>query len=427
MFRYGGIGGSVAADTTAYLAAVGQANQFSNNAAEVIIPVTTSGFFISTGAVAKRPLKIRGYGSLTSLLVAQSDINLLILDNSGTGGAAGKACVLEDFGMTGIYTGATANGLTLKSAHDTIMRGMRITGFGIGLYFYSGSNFCCKIQDSRIEGNVGRNIFAAANTNALTMINVAFGSAGTNLTPLGMTIVDSNSLVMVGADCEGLRATTAGTAINGSAIVFGIDIDATSTLVADHKIGCHFENNANTVGEIRVGATSKVRGVTIDGGTLMANSASGAYGLNLLNASGVLWNPAVFFSDYGTANINYGTTDTITIVPADGLTTQGTFSLGNGAVILPQSAASQTLTNNATITTLNLTVIRVNEAGNVTGIIMQTAAAAQDITVINESNATITFAASSSHVADGSTSAIPALCSRKFTWNTVAALWFRAA
>jgi hypothetical protein len=49
--------------------------------------------------------------------------------------------------------------------------------------------------------------------------------------------------------------------------------------------------------------------------------------------------------------------------------------------------------------------------------------------VVNTTNFTITFDVSSttSHVADGSTSAIPGLCSRGFLYKYSTSLWYRMA
>jgi hypothetical protein len=419
--RYGGVGGNTALDTAAWLAAVAQANQFANYSAAIFIPTTTTGFFINAGATATRPIKITGNGWLNSFLVAQNDITMLTLNNLG----AGYGNTLRDFGFTGIYTAATQDGITFESSHDNIIDGVRITGFGLGLDFFSGSNFGNKISNSRIEGNRNRNIFASAQTHALSLFNVAFGSSGTNLTPIGLSIVDSNSLSVLSCDCEGLR---------GAGTVVGIDIDATSTLVADYVISCHFENNANTVGEIRVGATSQIQGLTLHG-TIMANTAAGAIGLNLVKASGVHWSVPSFFSNFGTANIQYGTVSKCFILPGDALTTQGVAELGNGNLYSPLAANAAALANGSTITTLNTTTVRCTIAGgaNVSTIKMQAgpgtaSTGAQECTLINESAFTITFdIAANSNVADGATSAIPALSARKFTWDPSTALWYRAA
>lgn len=422
--RYGGVSGNATLDTAAWLAAVAQASQFANGAAAIFVPTTTAGFLINTGATATRPIKIFGNGYLNSLLIAQADITMLTLNASG-GANAAFGCRIQDVGFTGVYAGATQDGITFLNSHDTILDGVRITGFGIGLDFFSGSSFCVKVLNSRIEGNRNRNINAAAQTHALSLINVALGSSGTNLSPIGMSHTDSNSLFMFGCDLEGLR---------GAGTVVGIDIDATSTIVGDHVICCHFENNANTVGEIRVGATSQVQGINLFG-TIMANSAAGAIGLNLVKAAGVSWPGVSFFSNFGTANIQYGTVSKTNIIPGDALTTQGVAELGNGNLYSPLAANAAALVNGGTITTLNTTVVRCTIAGgaNVNSIKLQSGpgtalTGAQECTLINESAFTISFdIAANSNVADGAASAIPALTSRKFTWDPTTSLWYRAA
>lgn len=90
-----------------------------------------------------------------------------------------------------------------------------------------------------------------------------------------------------------------------------------------------------------------------------------------------------------------------------------------------QSQTAVAIVNGNTIVT-NITVSRVNPAGNVTGIILQKGnAPGQEVTVINESAFTVTFAAvGTSFVANGTAEVIAANSGRRYLWNTVTGKWY---
>lgn len=85
--------------------------------------------------------------------------------------------------------------------------------------------------------------------------------------------------------------------------------------------------------------------------------------------------------------------------------------------------------NGGTINTANVTVARVQPVANRTTLILQAGTVAgQMVFVENNSAFTCTFdVAATSNVADGATSAIPALTGRLFMWSAAAGRWFRAA
>jgi len=92
-----------------------------------------------------------------------------------------------------------------------------------------------------------------------------------------------------------------------------------------------------------------------------------------------------------------------------------------------QSATSNAISDNGTITTTHITMARVNPAGNRTGIILESGTQPSQLCVVvneNSSNS-ITFAASgTSHVAGGASVSVAALSSRAFWWDNVQSLWF---
>jgi hypothetical protein len=272
--RYGAIGGSTSADNRAWAAAIAQANAFGTSppviGAPIYVPATVSGFAITAAQTLNRPARIYGDGYLSSFLNDTTDAGILILNSSSA------STVIEGVGFTGFGVHATAACLTLESAHHCVFNNIRIAGFGLGINFVSGSSYLCTISNSRIEGNLNRNIWAATDTNGLRMIGVAFGSSGDLISPIGMSIFDSNSLYMAGCDCEGVTRVC-------------IDIDAVNTsLPAAHVItGCHFEGNCSDLGDIRIGATKAVTGVTVIS-SIFAPATGALCGINAVNANGLV-------------------------------------------------------------------------------------------------------------------------------------------
>ena len=115
--------------------------------------------------------------------------------------------------------------------------------------------------------------------------------------------------------------------------------------------------------------------------------------------------------------------DAITIFQADRRVFNSNGIAEGQSVTAPATASS------GTIATASLGVSRVAPTGNITGVILQIGNyQGQMVTVINEANFTIAFAvAGTSNVADGATSSIPALCARRFTYDSVTSLWYRNA
>lgn len=112
----------------------------------------------------------------------------------------------------------------------------------------------------------------------------------------------------------------------------------------------------------------------------------------------------------------------------DGSTsTVGNFVVVDGAqAAAGQSSSAQSVASSGTITTTGIGVARVTTAGAVTGVILQAGQAGQQVTVINESANSITFAASgTSHVADGVADVIAATSARTFVYDSGTSLWYR--
>lgn len=93
-----------------------------------------------------------------------------------------------------------------------------------------------------------------------------------------------------------------------------------------------------------------------------------------------------------------------------------------------ESATAVVITNGNTITSNGLRTSRVNPGGAVTGLILQKGSyQGQQITVINESASSVTFAVvGTSFVADGASAVIAALTQKTFFWDTSTAVWYHS-
>lgn len=90
----------------------------------------------------------------------------------------------------------------------------------------------------------------------------------------------------------------------------------------------------------------------------------------------------------------------------------------------------QALSSSGTIKTNtdgNFALIPVTETGNVTGMILEAPSrTGVQVTIINRSGFSITFASSGSHVADGSSDVIAANCAGTYTYDAGTSLWYRS-
>lgn len=116
---------------------------------------------------------------------------------------------------------------------------------------------------------------------------------------------------------------------------------------------------------------------------------------------------------------------TILRLYSDNYTTR-TVELSNGTISLLQSTTAAVIATSGTITTSGVGVARVAPTGTVTGIILQSGTnAGQMVHVINESAFSVTFAASgTSHVAQGTSTVIPANGRLSFCWDSSTSLWY---
>lgn len=244
--------------------------------APVYIPGAMGALTITAGVAAFNvPVTIYGDGYSKSQISTANDITVLTL-NLGASGS-----ILKDFQISGKGAGATLPGILFTNNNQSRMERVRVATFGVGVRFAQGANSCylqCMI-DCRIESNQTTNIDAQKATNQLRLYGVTCGG-GPSIT--GLKLIDCTDCSAVGLNIE-----------NPSLV--GIDIDSPSGgayVGAGHTfIDPHFET-ATSAGDIRIGNTALVNGVTVIGGYTNPTGAAdcginiGAGGCNGLRVIG---------------------------------------------------------------------------------------------------------------------------------------------
>jgi hypothetical protein len=262
--RYGGV--PDASDSAeALAAAVAQAQQ--TGGAPVYVsagdnPLTGSTFYrISAGVEVDVPIIVYGDNYWRSVLSATADITMFTF-NSGA-----ARSVVRDLGIWGNSAVTTKPGIKYIDSAKNLLQSVYISRFYIGVQYTPGvvgpnlSSYLCSIRDSWIVFNLSIDIEGQINTNALHLSNVTIG----NGSPKGLVLTDSNSLTIMGGDCE--FCTTR-----------AIDIVATLGLTQNVGAcihGMHFENNNSDNGDIWLhgtGAGSRVTGVSVQGCLFLPNT-----------------------------------------------------------------------------------------------------------------------------------------------------------
>ena len=138
---------------------------------------------------------------------------------------------------------------------------------------------------------------------------------------------------------------------------------------------------------------------------------------------------ANIYNTAGSAYIGVRNINTLLNLTVNGISggTNNTALVTSGYLALREEGPAAISTGN-NIVTAGRSAFRVTETAAVTGITMGAGVyGGQLFTLINESAFTITFAAASSNVADGSNDIIPATSARMFVWDAGTALWYRLA
>ena len=234
--------------------------------------------------VTTNNIVFQGQGRLnTQLSVTATGLNPISVTGASSFAFAGLR-------LTGPGATSTAVGLLLTNANQSTIRDAYIDHFNVGVRFSPGANssYLNLIQDSLVVSNNTTNIDAQAGTHALTLLHVTFGGSPAQT---GIKVVDSSVLRILGGDCEGVSATS-------------IDIDSTSGVALYTNFvmeAIDFESNAVSNGEIRLGATHPIYGVTISA-SYFHGGAGATYPVNAVNVNGLTMLANVVTSGYTTAS-----------------------------------------------------------------------------------------------------------------------------
>jgi hypothetical protein len=200
------------------------------------------------------------------------------------------------------------------------------------------------------------------------------------------------------------------------------------TIVAIDRNG--FKTIASTVGSTTTGAAT-LNGTDFNRITWTAVDGAVSYDVVRTVSSGtpsslgsiVLGTKALTFDDTGIAASAYTTPTRNTTADA---TIEGNVIAG-GFVSTPNAQGALTTggTINVVVSGQSVGQVQVSPASNVTGIILQVpTAGGREVTVVNESLFTITFATSGSNLAAGSSEIILAKSSKTYQWDAATSLWY---
>lgn len=244
----------------------------------VYFPPTSTGYKVGTGLLVTAPITLMGLNYTGSSLHASGDITVLSFSLAASGS------VVRDLQILGPGTGtSTKPGVLCTNANYIHIERCLVKAFRYGVRYSPGINasYLCSIADSQIIMNGVTNIDAQLGTNALCISNTSFGGTPAQI---GLSVVDSNSLALLGGDCEGVS-------------VCAVDLDASGTLQAGHLIGgVHFEANNSSGGDVRIGNTAAVMGVTLPGNFYKPGTSIA--GVNAIRGGALLVDGGVLHSGY---------------------------------------------------------------------------------------------------------------------------------
>jgi len=356
----------------------------------VIIQTTTNQNGITAvdvDNVTIRDLCFAGTGSGTGV-----GLDFTIYNNIVTPDVLIDNVIVSNWGASGIY---------IATPVSVTMRNVQATGNGTyGIYLHGG--------DSTANQGVGTTL-----TGCNTLGN---GTAGILLTFMSSTTLIScvvSDVIGISMNtCQGIVLSACG-AISCTTNSYKFS-SCTGVLAA----GCWTRNGNGDEFYI----TSSSNQVTLLGCREISPNAGVSTFIKSDSATSYLYMNCTYSS-----TISTGGTGHILFASGSGNCTLGANLTLYGAFKLAQSSSAVAITNNYAIATASLGVSRVNPGGNVTGVTLSAGTSAgQTVAVVNESAYTITFAASSSNVADGSSDVIAAKSAAWFLWDSGTSLWYRS-
>lgn len=252
--RYGALPDGSTDCSAALSAAIAQAQTVSvAGAAPVRVPGASQGWKLVTGVTAVgSPFAIYGDTGYYSYFHTPNDIAMLTIQDV----QQHQGVILEAVGfIRSTPTGSTKAAIHVKNSSYCRFTGILVQKFNKGVLYEDTATlpqscYLCSIEDSTIIESGAINIDCEKNTNNLTLRNVTFGAA-----PIGLRFVDSTGLSVYGGDAEGCSTCK-------------VDLDSVTlgTLQMGALIsGCDFEASGCTAGDIRIGNTDTVAGVTLIG------------------------------------------------------------------------------------------------------------------------------------------------------------------
>jgi hypothetical protein len=236
-------GARPAADVTkALAAAVAQAQK--PGGSSVYIPAALGNrCTVSAGVEISSPITIYGDNRYQSVISTGADITILTISD-----AQSQGVLIRDLQLIGKGAGATLPGILFSGSPYNALERVRVQKFGVGVRFATGSyaSFLNRILGSEIISNNVVNIDCQSQTHQLSLHQVTFGAA-----PTGLHLVDSSGLSIFGGDCEGCTLVC-------------IDLDNATTKNGNHYLcGLDLEGNQCAAGDVRIGNTAVVTGVTL--------------------------------------------------------------------------------------------------------------------------------------------------------------------
>lgn len=212
---------------------------------------------LSTAIVGKHDIVLQGMGiSTTQLIVTGTGVSALTALNS-------NYIELRDLYIQGPGATSTATGVQFTNCNHTVIHRCYITSFNVNVEYLPGTNssFDCEISGSRIISANTINIRAMSGTNQFVLANTTFGGSPAQK---GLYYYDSSALTVLGGDAEGVSQAV-------------IEIDAP----AQRRVGAtitsvYIEATTSTLGDIRIGSTAAILGVTISGCFFNTSGAGGA-------------------------------------------------------------------------------------------------------------------------------------------------------
>ena len=284
--------------------------------ASLRVYIPAGAYLITSTLTLRNNQHIIGSSTLASVLQANTDITVMSATNN-------SQITLEDFEIFGVGSGtSTKYGLQWINTPYCVFNRIYVYGFSKGVYFKAGgtapaSSFSNSFNNCVIQANAV-NIDCESEANSLNLYSTRLGSA-----TIGVRFLDSNTLMVLGCDFE--ACTTC---------AIQIDSASAATEVGATIAGNHFESNTSTTGDINIGVSFEMRGISITG-NLFYGGAANVAPVKLFKASGVVFSGNTVTGTYTSATPVLGTTTIVEVFgnypAAVNIDAEGTWTPNQGA------------------------------------------------------------------------------------------------